>query len=379
MSTSDHDPAALRLGALDLPDWDTFVASFTGIVERSWYANNGPLVRQLDGCFGGWVGADHAVCVSNETIGFMCAARALDLAGTVVAPASASVASLQGLGWGQVSVALADVDPITGRLTAEAVEQATDQVSAVLVQLHPHDPVVPEDVIGWSEEREIPLLVDAVTCMGCRVDGQPVGSSGAIHVFGFSDAEIIAAGEGGIVTVSDPELARRLGDCRSFHVAAAAERVVPRLNGKMAEAPAAQIIDGHAALKSRIARNHAHHERIARRLEGMRGVELIRPAQNVRSNDSQLWVRAPGRAGELSERLGAQGIQTATLPHPEVQHARLGRAGLPHKLNALPGYQQLRRDWLQLPLNARSTGASVDELCDRLGHALADADKPTTP
>lgn len=359
-----------RLGQHQLPSFADFSEAFSGIVSRGWYANNGPLVRELDGAFGGYVGTRHSVCVSNETMAFMCAARAHSLKGTAVAAADASIQSLQGLGWGLAQVALADTDAVTGRLTWAAVVAACAEPCAVLVTLRPHDPVVPPEIVENCSALGIPVIVDAVSVLGCEVDGVPVGASGITHVWGFGDRQIVSAGEGGIITTADDELARRLGDCRSFHVASAAERVVPRMNAKMSEAPAALILGGWRELDTRITRNAERVGWYRTELEKLPGVELVEPRSTVESNHGELWVEVPNGAPLVAARLAELGIEAGTLARAEVVRAALGRADGVLAGAEWPGHSARRDRLLQLPLNVRMNSEHVGKVVAALRGAL---------
>ena len=68
----------LHVAQLNLPDWQSTEAAFRGIFERRYFANNGPLVQELDERFAAFAGVRHAVSVTNGTVALMVMLRALE-------------------------------------------------------------------------------------------------------------------------------------------------------------------------------------------------------------------------------------------------------------------------------------------------------------
>ena len=202
----------------------------TGVVDvlNSDFLTTGPSVESFEKALANRVGAKHAIAVSNGTaaLHLLYAALGLGSGDKIIVPsvtflATASAAELLG-----AETVFADVDPDSGLVTADTLEQAFKRapdarfVTAVhlngqscnMTQLATvcarHDTVLLEDAahaIGtdsWSE-------VDETT--------QPVGacreSTGAC--FSFHPVKTIAMGEGGAVTCNDDDLAAKIRLLRS--------------------------------------------------------------------------------------------------------------------------------------------------------------------
>ncbi|MEC8425731.1 MAG: DegT/DnrJ/EryC1/StrS family aminotransferase, partial [Myxococcota bacterium] len=149
-----------------------------GIVQRGFYANNGPLVRGLDGEFGGRHGAAGAVAFGSAALATMCAARALSLDGVVLAPITAPLALLQGLAWGGASVALLDVAPEGENIDPALLESWDGPVAGVAVTRSSTEPELSPALLALATARGASVLVDATHALGCRVRGDAVGSEG---------------------------------------------------------------------------------------------------------------------------------------------------------------------------------------------------------
>jgi perosamine synthetase len=105
-----------------------------------------------------------------------------------------------------------DVDPVTLNLDPATAETAIGERTAG---------ILPIDILGYpaaipdfeslAAKREIGLLEDACEALGALDStGRPLGAGSSPATFGFYANKQLAAGEGGMITIRDPELASRL-------------------------------------------------------------------------------------------------------------------------------------------------------------------------
>ncbi len=349
----------ILLGQHHAPQWDDFVADFQAIVNRSYYANNGPLVRELDARFGREHGGLQSVAMANATIATMGAARAAQMGEFVAVPATASRALLQGLALGLRQVVLLDVDETGENISVEALAAEDRPLGAVCVVCCPHASP-PAALLAAARARGGLLVMDASRGLACDTILQPAAD---ITIFDFSDERIIGAGQGAIVTTRHAETADRLRDVRSFHASCAASRVRPRINGKMAEAPAALILRGLAELNWRVGHNQALRLRYATELPA--GLQLCN--LSPKSSAAEVWVELDAAvdcsAEELSVRLAEVGIESGLLPDPQHQLARLGSHSATPANARFGQVERLRKRRLQLPIGGRMGPAEVARVC----------------
>jgi len=111
---------------------------------------------------------------------------------------------------------LADIDPVTLNLDAGKVAELLDQAQAAPVKA-----VMPVHLYGqcaaWAEfaalqkSHGIKLVEDAAQAWGARYNGVSAGALGDIAAFSFYPTKnLSAAGDAGLVTTNDPDLAERV-------------------------------------------------------------------------------------------------------------------------------------------------------------------------
>jgi perosamine synthetase len=106
----------------------------------------------------------------------------------------------------------ADIDPVTFCLDAAAAEKVVTErtVGIMPVHLYGH----PADMGGLGDVAErhgLRLFEDAAQAHGATVSGRPVGTFGTFAMFSLYPTKNMTSGEGGMVSVGDPELERGSG------------------------------------------------------------------------------------------------------------------------------------------------------------------------
>ncbi|HLY83945.1 MAG TPA: DegT/DnrJ/EryC1/StrS family aminotransferase, partial [Acidimicrobiales bacterium] len=106
-----------------------------------------------------------------------------------------------------------DIDPRTLTIDPAAAAAAVSTRTSALLPVH---------IFGWPadiaalERLGLPIVEDACEALGAvHADGTPVGAGGHPAVFGFYPNKQLTTGEGGMVTVSDPELKERIDSERN--------------------------------------------------------------------------------------------------------------------------------------------------------------------
>ncbi len=182
----------------------------------------GPYVARFEAALAKTVSAKHAVVCANGTAALHMAARALNLGPgtTVVVPAITFLATASAPHMNGAGIVFADVDSETGLMTPDTLADAIARAGKVDAVFNVHLNGQCGDLEGIADiaHGNGALMVDdschALGTAYVAKDGSvtPVGSCSFtdLSVFSFHPVKAIAMGEGGAVTASDPELAKRL-------------------------------------------------------------------------------------------------------------------------------------------------------------------------
>jgi dTDP-4-amino-4,6-dideoxygalactose transaminase len=180
---------------------------------RSGWLTSGPRAEELERRIAELVGAEHAVALSSGTAAMHLALVALgigpedDVITTPITwPATANVVVHAG-----ARPVFADVRDSDLNIDPAAVAKAvTPKTKAIL----------PVDLAGQPAELDpllelgVPVIEDAAHAIGAEYRGRPVGAVALATCFSLYATKNVAAGEGGLVTTDDDDVARALRELR---------------------------------------------------------------------------------------------------------------------------------------------------------------------
>ncbi len=364
----------IPVGQLYFPSWDRYEQAMSGIFERGWYTNHGPLARELEQRLAAFFGVKHAVVVTNATVGLMMALKCLGLAGKVLVPGFTFVASAQAVTWAGLDVEFCDVDPVTHQVTEETLTAALDaDVSAILAVNLWGGTCRPTEIAAFAREHGLKLVFDSAHGVGVSCDGVSLGGFGDAEVFSFHATKVLSATEGGCVCTNDDELAAKLRNMRSSYGSGTPAQVPLTSNGRFSEAQAAVALMSLDDFAANRGRNERIHGLYRQGLDGIAGLSLVIPADTDHSNYQYAVVDVDEDAYGLSrdtllKALRAEQVIVRRYFHPGV-HRTVPYSAEPGRWQ-LPVTDRLCTRLLQLPIGALVSdedSLQVVELVGRIG------------
>lgn len=188
-------------------------------VLRSRWLTMGEKTEQLEAEFADFVGAEHAIAVTNGTAALHLAGLALGWGpgDEVLVPSLTFVATANAVGYTGATPVFADVssehdfsidpDDVAARIT-----ERTRAISVVHYGGYACD--MPR-LIQLAGEHGLAVVEDAAHAPGAALDGRSLGAWGDVGCFSFFSNKNMATGEGGMLVTDDDALAERLRLLRS--------------------------------------------------------------------------------------------------------------------------------------------------------------------
>ncbi len=155
----------------------------------------------------------------------------------------------------------ADVDPRTYNVTAATIESCiSDRTRGIMVTHLFGNPCEMDAIVSLAAKHSLPIIEDCAQAFLAEYRNRPVGSIGDLGCFSLQQGKHITTGEGGVVTSSHPDLARRAflfinkawgyGDANPDHYFLAPNYRMNELTGAVA---LAQLDKLEFSVRSRIA------------------------------------------------------------------------------------------------------------------------------
>jgi dTDP-4-amino-4,6-dideoxygalactose transaminase len=186
-------------------------------VIASGWVSQGPRVREFEAAFAERVGAAEAIATSNCTTALQ---LALYVAGVrpgdeVIVPSMSFIATANAVWQCGATPVFADVDPRTFNLDPDSAERAITSATKAIMPVHQLGlPADMDRFLDIGQRHGLQIVEDAACAIGARYKSRPIGSLGPLACFSLHPRKVITTGEGGMITLQDPEVAARLRQLR---------------------------------------------------------------------------------------------------------------------------------------------------------------------
>ncbi|AMM32157.1 glutamine--scyllo-inositol aminotransferase [Sinomonas atrocyanea] len=361
-------------------------AAVAEVIASGWLAQ-GPRVAEFEAAFAAAQGAAHGVATSSCTTALH---LALVVAGLgerdeVVVPSFSFIATANAARYVGAEPVFADVDPLTGNVTAETVEEVLGPRTAAVVVVDQGG--MPADVAPIARlcaARGITLIEDAACAAGSLYRGLPVGVFADAAAWSFHPRKLLTTGEGGMLTTGRPEWAERARHLRQHaaslsaadrhgSVRAPAESYTEvGFNFRMTDLQAAVGLVQLGRLEAMVARRRELAALYRAALADVPGLRLVEDPEAGESNFQSLWAEVgeafPLTRDELLDALAEQGI--SARPGIMAAHLEPAYAGAPLRA-PLPATEHLTAHTLILPLYHELGAEGVERVSDAVRAAAA--------
>jgi dTDP-4-amino-4,6-dideoxygalactose transaminase len=280
------------------------IAAIAEVIASGWVAQ-GPRVAAFETAFADAMAVEHAVATSNCTTALH---LALVVAGIgpgddVVVPSFSFIATTNAPTYVGARPVFADVDPLTGNVTAATMEAAlTERTRAVIVVDQGGMPLDLEPIRSLCDPRGIVVIEDAACGAGSIYRGRSVGAGAVLTAWSFHPRKILTTGEGGMLTSSDPAWAQRAARLRehamsvsakerhSSILAPAEEYAEVGFNYRMTDLQAAIGLVQLGRLSEMVSRRRANVALYRDGLADLPGLRLIEDPAWGTSNFQSYWI-----------------------------------------------------------------------------------------
>ena len=331
---------------------------------------NATFVRQFEEAAEQYLGVSHCVAVSSCTAGLVLTLQALGLEGEVILPSFTFHASAHSLLWNGLKPVFADCDPQTFCIDSHAVKLQMSAKTAAILAVHLFgNPASIVELQTIASDASLPLVFDAAHAFGSDINDKRVGNFGVAEVFSFSPTKLLVAGEGGMISTRDAELARKLRAARNYGDGGNYDPESVGLNARMSEFHAALALRGLCSLDERIDRRNQvrlHYERRLRTIPGL-SFQRIPPGNRSSCKDFGVLIDETvfGKSRDwLFDALEKENIQVRRYFFPPVHRQKLYREIWDKR--PLPVTESISESILNLPIYSTLSHENVEKICDAI-------------
>jgi dTDP-4-amino-4,6-dideoxygalactose transaminase len=287
------------------------------VIESGWVAQ-GPRVVAFENAFAEAMQAPFAIATSNCTTALHLAlvVAGIGAGDDVVVPSFSFIATANAPTYVGARPVFADVDPVTGNVTAATLLAAlTPQTRAVIVVDQGGVPVDLAPIRELLDPRGIVVIEDAACGAGSTYRGRPVGAGADLAAWSFHPRKLLTTGEGGMLTTTRPEWAERARKLREHAMSVSANArhasvLAPPeqydeigYNYRMTDMQAAVGIVQLSRLPEIVRRRREIAAEYSARLSGVTGLRPVTDPEWGTSNFQSFWIEVLPEFAQSREEL----------------------------------------------------------------------------
>ena len=282
------------------------------VLDSGWYVK-GKNADLLEEEFARFCTAKHGISANSGTAAIFLALNALGIGNKdeVIIPSFTFIATANPIILLGGTPVFADIDPVTFTIKPEEIERLiTPRTKAIMpVHLYGH-PAEMKRIMELAKEHDLKVIEDACQAHGAMCYGHKAGTIGDVACFSFFPSKnMTVAGEGGMVTTNDPELAQKMKMIRDHGRIDRHTSTVFGFNFRLSEIHAAI---GRVQLKHLPGWIEARRKNASRYTELLQGTsEIVLPTEMSWAKHAyHLYVIKTKRRDELAKSLKAKDVAT---------------------------------------------------------------------
>jgi len=247
-----------------------------------------------------------------------------------------------------------DIDPRTYNIDVSRVADAITSRTKAIMPVHLYGQCAAMDpLLDVGKSRGIPIIEDAAQAIGATDNGRPAGSLGLIGCFSFYPTKNLGgAGDGGMLTTNDDDVAARLRRLRAHGGANEYEHDEVGINSRLDELQAAVLRVKFPSL-DRWSDERAQKAAVYTKLLNEADLSFPLVPPHVREDGRHIFhqyvIRVPGNRDALIEHLKARDVGTKVY-YPIPLHLQACFNYLGYKDGQFPESESAAKETLALPV-----------------------------
>ena len=352
-----------------LPDLKQYKKCLDDIWEKRWITNNGEYHQKLEAALAEYLGVKYISLFTNGTLPLITALQALDLReGEVITTPYSFVATTHSIWWNGLKPIFVDVDPITGNIDPDKIENAITSKTVAIMPVHVYgNPCDTEAIQKIADKYHLKIIYGAAHAFGVTKNNKSILEAGDISTLSFHATKVFCTVEGGALICHSAEMKKKIDHLKNFGFVDEVTVDEPGINSKMDELRAAFGLLNLKQIDKAIENRKRISEQYRMGLKNTKGIRYIDDIIGVRHNYSYFPIFIDEEAYGMSrdalyERFKEFKIFTRRYFYPLISDFPVYNALESAKKENLPIATKLANDVLCLPMYADLKKNEVNQI-----------------
>ena len=271
-----------------LPPLEEFILCLKQIWDSRWITNGGSFHQRLEKALADYLGVEYISLFTNGTLPLITALQALEIReGEVITTPYSFVATSHAIWWNGLRPVFVDVDPVTGCMDPDRVEEAITPSTQAIMPVHVYGtPCDTERIQRIAAQYGLKVIYDAAHAFGIRRNGKSILLDGDISTLSFHATKTYNTIEGGALICHSAEMKQKIDYLRNFGFEDEVTVVAPGINSKMDEVRAAYGLLNLKHVEEAIAHRKEVATQYAEALKDVEGIGLYQPIVDSFDSDN---------------------------------------------------------------------------------------------
>ena len=313
----------------------------------------GENVRSLETEFAAFCGAKHGIGVSDGTAALNIILRAMDIGrgDEVITVSHSFIATTEAILLANAKPVFVDIDPDTLLMDTSQIEAKINKHTKAILPVHLYGQTVDMDpIMEIAHKHGLKVIEDACQAHGAEYKGRTAGNLGDAAGFSFYYSKNLGAyGEGGFITTSDDEIARKCRMIRDHGSEVRYHHEMLGWNGRLDEIQACvcRVKLPHLAEWNN---DRIQHAALYEKL--LLNAPVTTPKKKPENKHIyHLYVIRAPRRDDLQAYLKSNGVNTG-IHYPIPIHLQKATSSLGYKVGDLPITEKVVTEIISLPMFA---------------------------
>lgn len=177
-------------------------------IDSSWISSTGRFISEFEDSFAEECGTRTSITVCNGTVALHLALMTLDVrpGDEVIVPSLTYIATANAVRYLGAEPVFVDVDPETWTIDPRKIEAAITRRTKGIVPVHLYGHPADMDAINHiAAVHGLWVVEDAAEAPFAKYKGRPTGSLASMATFSFYGNKVLTCGEGGALTLDNPQ------------------------------------------------------------------------------------------------------------------------------------------------------------------------------
>lgn len=348
-----------------MPPFEEFTDMIKNIWDSAWLTNMGVYHEQLKEELKKYLKTEEIELFVNGHMALEMTLQAFGLSGEVITTPYSFASTTHAIVRNGLTPVFCDINPEDYTIDAGKLEALITPRTTAIVPVHVYGtPCQVDKIEEIARKHHLKVIYDAAHAFGVELDGRPAGSFGDASMFSFHATKVFNSIEGGAVTFRDSALRDILYQIKNFGITGKESVEYVGGNGKMNEFQAVMGLCNLKYVDREIEKRKKLTERYKERLSGVKGIQLLKEKEGLKSNYAYMPVVFDGfrkNRDEIYNQLAEHNIFARKYFYPCINTYQCYRDVLKHQ--ETPVAEKISRQVLTLPLYADLPLEIVDEIC----------------